>query len=56
MTRKYKMVTIYYIWVNDRCFQRTEKEERKDDLLNLLPDMFPGAEVWCEEKRERRYI
>lgn len=50
------MVTVYYIMVNDRCFEKTEKEDRKDDLLGLLPDFFPNAEIWYEKKKERRYI
>ena len=56
MKRQYKMVTTYYIYVNDRCFQKTEKEERKNELVTeLLPQFYPGANIWYEAKRERRY-
>lgn len=56
MERKYKMAKVYYIRVNGRCFQTTEKEERRDELLDILPRMYPTAEITCETKRERRYI
>lgn len=55
MTRRYKMVTIYSVWVNGRCFQTTEKEERRDELMELLPQFYPGAEISWEAKKERRY-
>ena len=54
--RKYSMVTYWLLRVGDRVFQRTEKPERRDELLELLPRLFPGAEIKAEQHRERRYI
>jgi len=56
MKRKYKMITFWYIRVNGRVFQRTENEARKNELLDILPGFYPGAEIIAESKRERRYI
>ena len=53
--KKYRMVTAYYVHVDSRTFERTESEVRKDELLELLPGFFPDAEIWAEEKRERKY-
>jgi len=56
MKRKYKMITFWYIRVNGRVFQTAKTEARKNELLEILPGMFPGAEIIAETKRERRYI
>ena len=53
--RKYKMVKEYYIRVDGRCFDITEKEERKDELLELLPKFYPNSEITWELKRKRQY-
>lgn len=54
--RKYKMATVYYIRVNGRVYERTEKETRRDELLEILPRLFLDAEITVEAKRERRYL
>ena len=54
--RKYKMVTKWYIRVNGRVFEVTEKETRRDELVEILPGFYPGAVIETEAKRERRYL
>lgn len=54
--RKYKMVKVYHVRVDGRTFQTTEKEERRDELLELLPKFYPNSEITCDTKREKRWV
>ena len=56
MGRKYKMVTLYDVLVNGRCFETTDNEERRNWLLGALPKHYIGATVTYETKRKRKYI
>lgn len=56
MNRKYKMVTVWDARVDGRCFQKTEKEERAKELMEILPQLYPNAEITVTPKKERRYI
>lgn len=56
MNRKYKMVTVWDIRVDGRCFQKTEKEEIAKEFLDILTVMYPNSEVKVTPHKERRYI
>ncbi len=54
--RKYKYVTKYEIRVNGRLFEFSKTKERRDEIVPILEQMYPDAEITAEPKRERVYL
>lgn len=52
---QYRMVTYFLVYVGGRVFERTERPERVEELRELLPQFYPGAEITVEAHKERRY-
>ncbi len=54
--RKYKYITKYEIRVNGRLFEFSKTKERRDEIVPILEQMYPDAEITAEPKRERVYL
>lgn len=54
--KKYRMVTMYSVYVGHRVFETTDNEVRRDELLDLLPKFYPNEKIWAESERKRKYI
>lgn len=53
--RKYHYVTKYEIRVNGRLFEESKTKERRDEIVPLLEQFYPDAEITATPKRERVY-
>lgn len=56
MNRKYKYITKYEIRVDGRLFEFSKTEERRDEIVPLLHQFYPNAEITAVPKKERIYI
>lgn len=50
-----KMQTYYIVRVNGRVFEESKTVERKDEIMEILTQMYPNAEVTAEKKRRKVY-
>lgn len=41
----------YIVRVNGRVFEFSKTEERKEEIVKILKDVYPGAEITAEKKR-----
>ena len=49
-----KMQTYYIVRVNGRVFMEARTVERKDELVEILTQMYPNAEITTEKKRRKK--
>ena len=56
MNRKYKYITKYEIRVDGRLFEFSKTEERRDEIVPLLHQFYPNAEITAVPKKESIYI
>ena len=54
--RKYKYITKYEIRVDGRVFEYSKTKERRDEIVPILHQFYPDAEITAVPKRERIYI
>lgn len=52
---KYHYKTTWLIWVGDRCFEESKTEERRDEIVPILKQLYPDLEIRAERKRTRVY-
>lgn len=46
------MKVVFYVKVGGRTFEATESAARRDELLKILPGMYPGRRVTVVTKKE----
>lgn len=51
MTYKYK--TTWLVRVDGRVFEESKTEDRRDEIMGILRNLYPGAEITSERKRTR---
>ena len=44
----------YIVRVDGRCFEESKTEERKDEIVGILKQVYPDSEITVEKKRSRR--
>lgn len=54
--KKYKYITKYEIRVDGRLFEFSKTKERRDEIIPILKQFYPNAEITAEPKRERVYL
>lgn len=52
---KYHYKTTWIIRVDGRYFEESKTEERRDEILPILKQLYPESEVTAERKRTRVY-
>jgi len=52
---KYHYRTFWRVRVDGRVYEDSKTEERRDEIVPILKQLYPDSEVTVERKRERVY-
>ena len=44
------MKTVYVVRVNGRVFEESKTKERRDEIMEILQGLYPGATITSERK------
>ena len=45
---------MYIIRVDGRVFEKSKTKERKDEMVEILKNLYPGKEITVERTADRR--